>query len=205
MLVANIWRSQFTLDFTKSLSNNRRYGAKAEHFAEIARINHEHSKRNPYSQFQDEYTLEQIMKAPMIFEPLTKLQCCPTSDGAAAAVLVSQEFLDKRPELKSQAILIAGQCMATDSPDLFNDWADQAESFSCGGGCVDVTRNGEVYHFCVDGTGSMEIQGEATVSSDLAGDINIYPDGETWKSSQSAYLGSNNSHAFYVTGAKCPA
>lgn len=93
----------------------------------------------------------------------------------------------------------------SDSPDLFNDWADQAESFSCGGGCVDVTRNGEVYHFCVDGTGSMEIQGEATVSSDLAGDINIYPDGETWKSSQSAYLGSNNSHAFYVTGAKCPA
>ena len=50
---------------------------------------------------------------------LTKLQCCPTSDGAAAAVLVSQAFLDQRPELKSQAILIAGQGSATDSPDLF--------------------------------------------------------------------------------------
>lgn len=56
----------------------------------------------------------------MIHEPLTKLQCCPTSDGGAAAVLVSQSFLDARPELKSQAILIAGQCMATDSPKLFN-------------------------------------------------------------------------------------
>lgn len=96
-----------------------KYGAKAEDFAEIARVNHEHSKRNPYSQFMDEYTLEQIMNAPMIHPPLTKLQCCPTSDGGAAVVVVSQEFLDARPELKSQAILIAGQQLATDSPALF--------------------------------------------------------------------------------------
>ncbi|KIW35489.1 uncharacterized protein PV07_02185 [Cladophialophora immunda] len=97
-----------------------KYGAKAEDFAEIARVNHEHSKRNPYSQFKDEYTLEQIMKSPMIHPPLTKLQCCPTSDGGAAVVVVSQDFLDKRPHLKSQAVLIAGQQLATDSPDLFN-------------------------------------------------------------------------------------
>ncbi|KAI0395045.1 thiolase-like protein [Xylariaceae sp. FL0594] len=97
-----------------------KYGAKAEDFAEIGRINHEHSTRNPYSQFQDVYTLEQIMQAPMIHEPLTKLQCCPTSDGGAAAVLVSQEFLDARPHLKDQAILIAGQCLATDAPSLFS-------------------------------------------------------------------------------------
>lgn len=97
-----------------------KYGAKLEDFAEIGRINHEHSTRNPYSQFQDVYTLEQIMKAPMIHEPLTKLQCCPTSDGGAAAVLVSQDFLDARPHLKDQAILIAGQCLATDAPSLFS-------------------------------------------------------------------------------------
>lgn len=97
-----------------------RYGAKMEDFAEIARVNHEHSKRNPYSQFQDEYTHEQIMKATMIHEPLTKLQCCPTSDGGAAAVLVSQEFLDARPHLKEQAVLIAGQCLGTDAPSLFS-------------------------------------------------------------------------------------
>ncbi|KAH9817404.1 Thiolase-like [Teratosphaeria destructans] len=97
-----------------------KYGAKAEDFAEIARVNHEHSKRNPYSQFQQEYTHEQVMQAPMIHEPLTKLQCCPTSDGGAAAVLVSQAFLDARPHLKDQAILIAGQQLSTDSPDLFN-------------------------------------------------------------------------------------
>lgn len=66
----------------------------------------------------------------MIHEPLTKLQCCPTSDGAAAAVLVSQSFLDKRPELQSQAILIAGQRLATDTPNLFNRSAIELIGYS---------------------------------------------------------------------------
>lgn len=97
-----------------------KFGAKDEDFAEIARVNHEHSKRNPYSQFTDEYSLEQIMKSTMIHPPLTKLQCCPTSDGGAAVVVCSQEFLDARPHLKEQAILIAGQSLNTDSPELFS-------------------------------------------------------------------------------------
>jgi sterol carrier protein 2 len=97
-----------------------RYGAKPEDFAEIARINHAHSAANPYSQFHDVYTLDQIKQATMIHEPLTKLQCCPTSDGGAAAVLVSQAFLDARPHLKSQAVRIAGQALMTDSPALFS-------------------------------------------------------------------------------------
>jgi len=98
-----------------------KYGAKLEDFAEIARVNHLHSGKNPYSQFQDVYTLEQVMQAPMIHEPLTKLQCCPTSDGGASAILVSQDFLDARPHLKDNAILIAGQCLATDAPSLFSE------------------------------------------------------------------------------------
>ena len=49
------------------------------------------SSRN--SQFRDEYSLEQITNAPVIYEPLTKLQCCPTSDGSAAAILASEQFV----------------------------------------------------------------------------------------------------------------
>jgi sterol carrier protein 2 len=97
-----------------------KYGAEARDFAEIARISHKHSAKNPYAQFRDVYTLEQIEKAPMIHFPLTKLQCSPTSDGAGAAVIVSQKFLDERPHLKSQAILIAGQSLLTDSPQLYS-------------------------------------------------------------------------------------
>jgi sterol carrier protein 2 len=97
-----------------------RYGAKAEDFAEIARVSHLHSSKNPYAQFRDVYTLQQILDSPMIYPPLTKLQCSPTSDGAGAAVLVSQKFLDARPHLKSQAILMAGQELMTDSPALYS-------------------------------------------------------------------------------------
>ena len=91
-----------------------KYGAERGDFAEIARINHLHSVKNSYSQFQDVYTKQQIFDNPTIFGPLTKLQCCPTSDGAAAAGLVSQKWLDKHPELKNQAVL------TTDLPNLFS-------------------------------------------------------------------------------------
>lgn len=97
-----------------------RYGAEPRDFAEIARISHEHSQRNPYAQFQQKYSLEEIEKAPMIHFPLTKLQCSPTSDGAGAAVIVSERFLDARPHLRSQAILMAGQVLMTDSPQLYS-------------------------------------------------------------------------------------
>lgn len=97
-----------------------RYGARAEDFAEIARISHEHSQRNPYAQFQQEYSLKEISDSTMIHFPLTKLQCSPTSDGAGAAVIVSQKFLDQKPHLRSQAVLIAGQQLMTDTPALFS-------------------------------------------------------------------------------------
>jgi sterol carrier protein 2 len=97
-----------------------RYGTTPEHFAKIAHKNHEHSTRNPYSQFRDEYTLEQIKAAPMIFEPLTKLQCCPTSDGAGAAVLCSEEVV-QRYGLEAQAVEIAGMAMTTDFESTFSE------------------------------------------------------------------------------------
>ncbi|MCD0450949.1 lipid-transfer protein [Actinocorallia sp. API 0066] len=97
-----------------------RYGSQLEHFAWIGWKNHKHSVNNPYAQFQDEYTLDQIKDAPMIFEPLTKLQCSPTSDGAAAAIVVSERFVDEH-DLWGQAVEIAGQHIATDTPDSFED------------------------------------------------------------------------------------
>ena len=48
------------------------------------------------SQFQDEYTLDQILDSKTVHEPLTKLQCCPTSDGSAAAIVASEEFVKSR-------------------------------------------------------------------------------------------------------------
>ncbi|KAK3713052.1 hypothetical protein LTR37_008737 [Vermiconidia calcicola] len=97
-----------------------KYGATAEDFAEIARVSHEHSQRNPYAQFRQEYTLKEIQDSTMIHFPITKLQCSPTSDGAGAAVIVSERFLANKPQLKSQAIFMAGQSLRTDDPTLYS-------------------------------------------------------------------------------------
>ncbi len=97
-----------------------RYGTRPEHFAKIGWKNHKHSVNNPYSQFQDEYSLEDILASPMVYEPLTRLQCCPTSDGSGAAILASEDFV-RRHGLEDRAIEIAGQAMATDMPSTFEE------------------------------------------------------------------------------------
>ena len=97
-----------------------KYGTTAEQFAKIGWKNHKHSVNNPYSQFQDEYSLEDVLKAPMVYEPLTKLQCCPTSDGAGAAIVASEAFV-KKHGLEKRAIEIAGQAMATDFDSSFDE------------------------------------------------------------------------------------
>jgi acetyl-CoA acetyltransferase len=85
--------------------------------------NHKHSVNNPYAQFQDEYTLDEIKGARMIHDPLTKLQCSPTSDGSAAAIVASERFVDEH-DLWDRAIEIAGQSMVTDLSSTFADDTD---------------------------------------------------------------------------------
>ena len=96
-----------------------KYGTTKEQFAKIAEKNHRHSVNNPYSQFRDEYSLDDILNAPVVYEPLTKLQCCPTSDGAGAAVLASEDFVRKH-NLQDRAIEIVGMAMASDFPSTFD-------------------------------------------------------------------------------------
>ena len=100
-----------------------KYGSKPEHYAWIGWKNHKHSVNNPYAQFQDEYTLDEIKDARMIHEPLTKLQCSPTSDGAAAVIVASEKYVDEH-DLWDQAVEIAGQSMVTDLSSTFDENAD---------------------------------------------------------------------------------
>ncbi|NTY61092.1 lipid-transfer protein [Mycolicibacterium sphagni] len=97
----------------------KEYGSTAEHFAKIGYKNHLHSVNNPYAQFQEEYSLEDILSAPMIYDPLTKLQCSPTSDGSGAAILASEAFVELH-ELAEQAVEIVGQSMTTDFTNSFD-------------------------------------------------------------------------------------
>jgi sterol carrier protein 2 len=97
-----------------------RYGTTALQFAKIGWKNHKHSVNNPYSQFQQEYSLEGILSAPMVYEPLTKLQCCPTSDGSGAAIVASADFV-KKHGLEHKAVEILGMAMATDFASTFSE------------------------------------------------------------------------------------
>jgi acetyl-CoA acetyltransferase len=69
------------------MEHMRLFGTKPEHFIKIAAKNHKHSLNNPYSQFQKGFTEDQIKNSTQIHGVLTKMQCCPTSDGAGAAII----------------------------------------------------------------------------------------------------------------------
>lgn len=96
------------------------YGSTWEHFGRIAEKNHRHSVNNPYAQFQEPFPLEEIREAKMVYEPLglTRPMCSPTSDGSAAAVVVSERFVDEHG-LGERAVEIVGQAMVTDLASTF--------------------------------------------------------------------------------------
>ena len=75
------------------MEHMRKYGTKLEHFAKISVKSHKHATRNPFSQYQNEVSLEDVMNARMVAYPNTLYMCCPTGDGAAAAILVSEDKL----------------------------------------------------------------------------------------------------------------
>ncbi|MEU3419103.1 beta-ketoacyl synthase N-terminal-like domain-containing protein [Streptomyces murinus] len=105
--------------------HQERYGTTEAQLAAVAAKNHRHSAHNPNAQFRDVYDIAGILAAPMVHPPLTRLQCSPTSDGAAAAVVVSERFAERRSP--TGLVEIAGQAMATDTEQTF-----------ASGSCVDV-------------------------------------------------------------------
>jgi acetyl-CoA acetyltransferase len=95
-----------------------KYGTKAETFAKISVKARKHAAKNPFAIFREELSQEQILASPMIFDPLTRLQCCPPTCGAAAAIVCSEDFA-RRHGLKGVNIL--AQALTTDGPTTFDD------------------------------------------------------------------------------------
>jgi len=89
----------------------RQYGTKAEHFAKISVKNHRHSTKNPLSQYQVEVSLEDVLKARMVAYPNTLYMCCPTGDGAAAAIVCSDKVLKRYAK---KAIKVACSVLTSD-------------------------------------------------------------------------------------------
>lgn len=91
------------------------HGVTATQFAKVAQKNHAHSVLNPLAQYRKEFSLEEIVSAEMISYPNTLPMCCPTGDGAAAVVLVSDAKLKTLdPDVRRRAIKISASVLTSD-------------------------------------------------------------------------------------------
>lgn len=96
----------FSLAATRYLG---RFGATKEHLAKIAVKNHRNGAMNPKAHFRREVTVEEVCSAFPIAYPLGLLDCCPTTDGAAAAVIVPA---DRAREFAKEFVRVKGLGLA---------------------------------------------------------------------------------------------
>ncbi len=94
----------------------REYGTTAEQLSEVAVKNHDNGAKNPKAQLDFTCTLEDAVNAPAVAEPLTLYHCCPTTDGAATALVVSEDVVD---EYTDRPVRVAGVGAASDRVGLF--------------------------------------------------------------------------------------
>jgi sterol carrier protein 2 len=101
------------------ISHMKQYGTPFEAFAKIRAKASRHAANNPLALFRKVVTPQEVLDSPAIWPGvMTRLMACPPTCGAAAAVLVSEEFARKRG-LKAN-VVIAGQAMTTDRPSTFD-------------------------------------------------------------------------------------
>ena len=106
-------RSMF-MDFYAASARHHmeKYGTTARQFAAIAAKNAQHGAKNPKAQFQEALSIDDVLAAPMIAEPLTRPMCSPIGDGSAAAVIVSErkarELGVSKPVYVSACVLRSG-------------------------------------------------------------------------------------------------
>jgi acetyl-CoA acetyltransferase len=106
-------RSMF-MDFyaLAARAHMQRYGTTKEHFAKVAAKNHVNGSLNPHAQYQTPCTVDEVLRSPVVAEPLTRLMCSPIGDGAAAAIVCSAEKarrLTNKPVWTRASVLGSGK------------------------------------------------------------------------------------------------
>jgi len=100
------------------------YGTTQRQIAAVSAKNHQHSVHNPYSQFRKPFSIEEILAAPPITYPITLPMCAPLSDGAAAAIVCTEEGLRRIGADRSRCIKVAASVIRSfskrrlDQPEL---------------------------------------------------------------------------------------
>ena len=102
------------------------YGTEVEMFAQVSVKNHYNATMNPYAQYQQALSLEEVMNGRVIADPITLYMCSPTTDGASATVLCAKEVAHK---FKGKPITIAGWASGTPEYNPRSIGGDVAEGF----------------------------------------------------------------------------
>ncbi len=159
----------------------KRYGTTQRQIAAGASKNHWHGSMNPNAQYRFEVSVEQALEDREISYPLTRAMCAPIGDGAAAALLCSEDFLRAQPkDVQARAVkvrasqLSGGKYRSFDEPGLSRVAAERAYA-QAGIGPKDVdiaevhdaTSFCEIYQvemmgFCEDGEGGRYVESGAT-------------------------------------------
>ena len=99
------------------ISYQDKYGARDETFAKIREKASRHAVHNDKAMFRAEVTVDDVMQSPRFTKLLTRLQCCPPTCGAGAALICSEAFAKKHGI--DASVRIVGQAMTTDFPSTF--------------------------------------------------------------------------------------
>ncbi|TYL36535.1 3-ketoacyl-CoA thiolase [Natronococcus pandeyae] len=98
------------------------FDATQEELAAVAVKNYENGVSNPISQRQEETDVESVLDSPPVATPLNLQDCCPITDGASAAVLVSESYAEERGLETTVSFVGSGQASDSlalqDRPDL---------------------------------------------------------------------------------------
>jgi acetyl-CoA acetyltransferase len=165
----------------QAIYHMERFGTTREHLAACAAKNHNHAVLNPNAQYRFPMTVEEVLKDRSVVEPFTRAMCAPIGDGAAAALVCSEHFLETVPEeVRRRAVRICasvftgGKFRDISEPSLSRVAADRAYSQA---GMVpadidvaevhDATSFAEIFQmemlrFCKDGTGGPFVASGAT-------------------------------------------
>jgi acetyl-CoA acetyltransferase len=98
-----------------------RHRVKPEDIALVAVKNHGNGAKNPHAQRQKVRTLEEILTGKPISGTLTALQCCPVGEGAAAAIVASEDAIKRYNLEASRAIRVASSAAASERPGAASD------------------------------------------------------------------------------------
>ena len=162
-------------------SHMARYGTTREQFAAIAAKNSQHGSLNPRAQFREALSIEEVLAAPMIADPLTRPMCSPIGDGAAAVVIVSprkaRELGIRRPVRIAASVLRSGWDHGIDEPGTVEVCAKEAyEQAGLGPSDVSVIE-------CHDASAPAELMAYESLGLCAKGDGGKLVDsGDTWLS-----------------------